>query len=307
MNENEITEVEVVDMPMELSVFDPLDAQIAEAKTKNESLAFDYHDKKGNKDARSWLLVLRKLKAPVIEMHHIGKAEALAYCKKWDEAKKKRLTAIENMIEYHHKPIKLIEDAEKAKKAEEERIAQEQADAEESARLAEIEEREKAAAVKEAELKVKQDELERKEREKAIADDAENQARRAAQVELQKSRQIAIQADESRKREAVAAENARKQAIVEAENAKAAAVQKARDDAAAEVAENKRIDEIESARLRKQKADAAANVEHRKQIHRAIYSTFTMGDWPDMMSDEQSQALTQALIDGKIPNVTINY
>ena len=46
MEPSKITKCEVVDMPMELSVFDPLDAQIAEAKAKNENLAFDYHDKK---------------------------------------------------------------------------------------------------------------------------------------------------------------------------------------------------------------------------------------------------------------------
>ena len=56
---NEITEVEVVDMPMELSVFDPLDAQIAETariNNKNHRLAVNtkvYNAMKGIADEQS--------------------------------------------------------------------------------------------------------------------------------------------------------------------------------------------------------------------------------------------------------------
>jgi hypothetical protein len=114
----ETKEVEVVDMPMELTVFEPIDIKLAEAEEKNANLVFDYEDKKGNKEARSWVAHLRTLKAPVNEMHKTGKAEAMKYCKEWDKAKNKRIESIERMIEVHHGPIKIIEDREKAKKEE---------------------------------------------------------------------------------------------------------------------------------------------------------------------------------------------
>ena len=309
-------EIEVVDMPMELSVFDPLDVQIAEAKAKNESIAFDYHDKQGNKDARSWLLVLRKLKAPIVEMHRTGKAEALAYCKKWDDAKKKRIAAIEEMIDYHHAPIKEIEDTEAAKKAEAERIAQEKLDAEEAARIAEIVEREKAAAAKEAELKAKQEEFDRKERESSIAEEARKQAEEDARQAVVDATNAKFAAEATAVNAKIAAEVKAKQAAINAENRRIADVQREKDKAAADVVERERVlakdnrtEEIESARLRKQKTDAAANVEHRSQIHRAIYGwLLAYRDTEGLgLGKALSEEITHWLIDGKIPHTSINY
>ena len=171
-------DVEVVDMPMELSVFDPVDVQIQEAKEKNANLVFDYNDKDGNKEARSWVAHLRKLKRPVNETHALGKAEALTYCRKWDEAKNKRIKGLEDMIEHHYKFIREIEEAETLRLAENRlRVQREEEAKQEKARL-ELEAREKAVRDDREALDKEKEKIARAEREKAIAEEAKKSLRR---------------------------------------------------------------------------------------------------------------------------------
>jgi len=128
----------------ELVAFDELEARIAEYKVKNENLVFNYADPKGEKDARSHIFSLRKVKSHIASIHKELKAEVLAKGKAVD-AKKNKLTAdVDEMIDFHLTPIKEIEarrEAELKAKAEEERLEKERIEKEkaEKARLAEIE------------------------------------------------------------------------------------------------------------------------------------------------------------------------
>ena len=273
-------EIEVVDMPMELSVFDPIDAQIAEAKKKNANIVFIYDDPIGNKEARSWIAFLRKFKKPIIETHKLGKAEAMKYCKEWDKAKNKRIEALEEMIKVHHEPVWEIEQREAAIEAERLLEIQQARDAEEAARQAELEAREKAAAEKEAELAAKQAELDRKEREAQLVADAEERAIAKAQQDL-----------------------------VDAENRRIADVQREKDKAAAEaaerekeLAEEKRAEEIETAREAAHKRERQADVEHRKKIHVEIYRYLKT-----RVDDTPAERVLTALRANEIPHVTITY
>jgi len=290
-------EVEVIDLQTELQVFDPIHAKIEEMKEKNASIVFDYEDKQGNKDARSHIARLRKLKKPVTEIHKMAKAEALRFTKALDGKKKQLIGAVDDMIKVHHEPIWEIEQRELAIQAEKELEAKRQEEEAEAARLAEIEAKEKELAEKESELAAKQRRIDQHEHEREIAENA------------------------ARKAEAEA-----KQAGIDAENRRVADVQRAKDEAAAEAARVKRLAEEEQrvkdeevlaakhaelARIEQEKAAEEARIsdeKHRSKIHRAIYKALRVQlEWQAASEKGPSQVVTQALIDNKIPHVTINY
>ena len=273
-------DIEVIDLQTELQVFDPVAAQIAEMKEKNASLVFDYEDKEGNKNARSHIAVLRRLKKPITETHRLAKAEAKKFCDALDDKKRELIGVVEEMIQVHHEPIWEIEQREAAIEAERLLELQQANDAEEAARQAEIEARELAAAEKEAELTAKQAELERKEREARLVAEAEERARAKA-----------------------------KQDLIDAENRRIADIQREKDKAAAEaaerekeLAEEKRIQEIEAARKRKAEAERQANVKHRLAVHTDIYN-YIKG----ITDDPTAVIVFTALKDGQVPHVRIEY
>jgi hypothetical protein len=276
----EAKEVEVVDMPMELTVFDPIDIKLAEAKEKNANLVFDYEDKKGNKEARSWVAHLRTFKAPVNEMHKTGKAEAMKYCKEWDKAKNKRITAIEEMIEHHDKPLRKIKAREEAKKAEEDLKIQQAKEAEEEKARLELEAREKAVAEERAKLEAEKAEIEQKAREARAALKAKRDAEYKAARDLE------------------AAEN-RRLAEVQAVKDKAVAEAAEKERKLAEEKEKHRIYQLE---LESQEQERQANVEHRKQINKEVYEALFTA-----IGETAAKMAFQAIYTNKIPHVTINY
>jgi len=163
----------------ELAVFDAVTATLAEATAENEKLVFDYADPQGEKDARSHISKLRKVKTLISNVHKDAKAEALAFGRRLD-GKKNELTAeVEGMIAVHKEPLDAIE-AEKQAVIDAEKKLFEEA---EEKRLAELEATE--AAVKEAEDKVARDAAleERKEREKKIAEEAAERAKAKAELD----------------------------------------------------------------------------------------------------------------------------
>jgi len=274
-------EAEVVDMPMELTVFDPLDAQIAEAKEKNANLVFDYEDKKGNKEARSWIAHLRKLKAPVNEMHKTGKAEALKYCKAWDEGKNKRIAAIEDMIEVHYAPIRAIEEREEAKrKAKEERIQREKEEAE-ARRQAEIEAREAAIRAEEERLRKEREAMEQKAREAGIAEEARQKAATEA-----------------------------KQALIDAENRRIADIEREKEKARLEaeakersIEEQKRADRAAQLELEAVEKARIEDRNHRNQVHKEIYEAIIqLGILP-----QDAKCIGAGISAGRVPHVRIEY
>ena len=273
-------EIEVIDLKAELEVFDPVAAQIAEMKEKNANLVFDYEDKQGNKDARSHIATLRRLKKPITETHKLAKAEAKKFCDALDDKKRELIGVVEEMIKVHHEPVWEIEQREAAIEAERLLEITRAKDAEEAARQAELEARELAAAEKEAANKKKEEELLQKERETRLAESAEEKAIAKAQ-----------------------------QALAAAENRRIADIEAVKNKAAAEAAEKERILQVKASKEAHDKEVAAreeqerqANVEHRRQIHKDIYEYLL-----DLFSEKEARSLTLILIEKQVPHVTINY
>jgi colicin import membrane protein len=276
------SEIETVDIKTELQVFDSVAAKIAEMKEENANLVFDYEDEQGNKEARSWIARLRKLKKPLNDVHKLAKSEAKKLCDALDGKKREYMGEIEEMIKLHHEPIWEIEQRELAieaeKQLEEERLKEEA----EAKRLAEIEAREKAAAEKEAAVLAKEAEIRQKEREAEIAEQARRQA----------------------------AEDA-KQALIDAENKRLADVQRAKDEAAAEAAEKewlakqqREAEEFEAARLRDVEEARRVDTEHRKAIHSDIWNALVhkVGILPT-----DADVVVRAMQEETIPHITIQY
>ena len=279
---SEIVESEVVDIPLELSVFDPVAAAVEKAKEENAALVFDYEDPKGNKEARSHIYRLRQLKAPIAEIHKMAKAEALRFTNALDAKKRELIGAVDAMIEVHHAPIQAIEDREAAAKAEEERRIQEQKEKEEAARLAEIEAKERALREQEERLRKEKEEIERKEREAQIAEEARKQAAQEA-----------------------------KQALIDAENRRLADIAREKEAARVaaeamerEVQRQREQEEAEKARKAAEEKARIENQEHRGKIHKEIYDALLskVGLVPS-----DAQAVGVALRDRKIPHVRIEY
>lgn len=189
----------------ELVVFDEVKATMTEYKAKNETLVFDYRDPEGNKEARSHIAKLRKVKTRISEIHKDAKADALAVCKALDGKKRELTGEVEEMISYHKDPLDAIEAEQQAKiDAERQRLEEEEAK-----RLADIEARE--AAVREAEEKIAKEkaEAERIEREKRIAEDAAIGARERAEEKAKAEADAKELAERNRKEAEEVAEQKR--------------------------------------------------------------------------------------------------
>ena len=301
-------EIEVIDLQQELAVFDPVTQAVQDAKERCANIILFYDTPDEIKEAKSFIYQLRKLKAPINEVHKLAKAEALKFTQALDGKKKELIGVVDEMIDEKYLPIKELEEKETQRLAEEALQKQREEEAAEAERQAKIDEQERQLIEKEAELLERQNELDRKERERQIAEDAKKQAAEDAKQAIIDADNAKKAAEDKAKQDAINAENARKQAAIDAENATAAAVQKAKDEATAranekeaKIAEDRRAEEARI--LEKQAADEAriADKAHRSKIHKEIYKAlFDMGQ-------QTHQQLTQALIDGKIPHVTINY
>jgi hypothetical protein len=98
-----------------LSRWDALAAEIAIATEESQSKAFDYEDKSGNKEARSWAFSLRKLKTKVEQARKDAKAVHLERGRRVDDAAKLLQSAVQSLIEPHENEIKAIEAREQAR------------------------------------------------------------------------------------------------------------------------------------------------------------------------------------------------
>lgn len=87
----------------------------------NKTIVFDYRDKKGNAAARSHVAKLRRVKAPINDIHKRLKADYKAIVEKMDADKRDALAVVEEMIEHHDKHLRAVEAEEKAE-AERKRI-----------------------------------------------------------------------------------------------------------------------------------------------------------------------------------------
>lgn len=268
-------------MQADLAIFDEVKSEIAKYKEINKGLVFDYEDEKGNKEARSHISKLRKIKTAIAIIHKEGKAKALAVGRLYDKEKNENTAEVEEMIAVHNDPIQRIaerEEAEKQAKIDAELARQE---AEEEAKRKEIEEREAEVARKEAEIKAKEEDAERVEREKRIAEEAAETANRKAEEAIAKA--------EQEKKDAIERAEREKKEAVDAEKQKAVDAQEAAE------AESERIAQIE--------ADRIANKKHRNKIYDQIHE----GIYVITKDVAITKKIADAIVAGKIPNVTINY
>jgi colicin import membrane protein len=246
---------DIVEKNALLVPFDPIEADIAKYKDENSKLVFDYEDAKGNKDARSHIFKLRQIKSSIAKIHQEVKSDVLKVSRAID-AKKNQLTdAVEAMIDVHAKPIKVIEDRIAAAEAEKQRLIQEESSRQEAARLEAIRQQEEANRKRQSELdhqafllNQRQAELDRQEREKQIAAQAEQRAKDEADRKIR-------EAEEKHQRELQAAENKRIADLKDAE-------EKAARELAAKEAEEKRLADIEAKRQ--------ANVKHRQKVEKSV-------------------------------------
>ncbi len=290
-------------MMTEIVKFDPLKAEIAKYEEMNKTLVFDYEDKKGNADARSWVFKLRKIKTQLTEVHREVKSEALAACQAIDGQKRFLMGKVEGFIEVHDKPLREIKQRKDDEAMAIFRAKEVERLAEEARIQKELEDREAEVARKEAEIKARED---------AIRAEQERVQREAEQAERDK--RVAQEAAERARKEAEAKAETEKQAI------EAAAVKKIADaEHEAELKENarlaqeaveKREAEIKAAneRLKKQQAEAAErrrveNEEHRAEVKAGISKAL----FAIIQNEAQTTKLLNALDAGSIPNVTINY
>ncbi len=95
--------------------------QLEELRATNKAATFDYGTPRGNRDARSHVHALRKVRAALDAARKEEKAESLKYGRLVDEQAKVIKVELDEMIDLHAKPLQEIEDR------EEERIEQHKA------------------------------------------------------------------------------------------------------------------------------------------------------------------------------------
>ena len=292
----------------ELVKFDQVKADMAAFKQENENLVFDYEDPQGNKDARSHIFKLRKIKTVIADIHKEAKAVALGVCRLLDKEKRDLTAQVDDWIDVHYKPVKVIEDRaakEAAVKANEERLEAIRVEAE---RTAERERREEELAAKETALEEKEEALVREQEKLEAAKQAEIDKQAAVkeareQAERDK-KEAAEQAERFRQETLAQAEQDKKDAIARAEREKQAAVEaekeKARQAKEAEQAEIDKQRHIEAQRI----ADESHRHTIETEIEMALVEIETVAD---EMGKPVIEAVLVALIDGEIPHLSINY
>lgn len=91
--------------------------QLETLKAESKSLVFDYNSPKGNKEARSHIFSLRKVKTALENARKEAKAAALEYGRLVDSKAHEIRDELEALIEHHDAPIREIEQREAAIKA----------------------------------------------------------------------------------------------------------------------------------------------------------------------------------------------
>ncbi len=290
-------------MMTEIVKFDPLKAEVAKYKKLNETLAFDYESKDGNAGARSHIFKLRKVKTQITEVHREVKAEALAACQAIDGQKRSLIKDVEDMIDVHAEPLRIIKQKEEQVALDAFKVREAERLAEEARVQKEMEDREAEVARREHEIKVRED---------TIKAEQERVQREAEQAERDK--RVAQEAAERARKEAEA------KAVAEFEAVEAAAAKQIADAKAvalakentrlAKEADKKREAEIKAAneRFEKQQAEAAERRRIENKKHRKYIQDTAWTDLSYHVSDEkQARNLFNAIVAGKIRNVTINY
>jgi hypothetical protein len=318
----------VVVRPTYLAPFDKLKAAIEAYKAENKKQVFDYATPAGEKAARSHCYKLRLIKGQNIAIHKEAKADIVVTGKIMDKEKRDIDAAVDEMVDYHMKPINAIkEERDKAAKA----IKDAEADA---LRVAENRRQMQITANEDAAKKVLEDANAEAERiaehnkaETAKVNAAAAAAQKtiddkyaAAEKKLADEREVLAAA--RRELEADKAAEAEKQAALaaQAENAAkvaAAAIQKVKDDAKAAAdaikaeaaaAEQAVIAAGIKAKEDEEKLAKIAEEEKAEQAHvDEIEAEALRGLFLILQDANASKAVLKAIDNGLIPNVSITY
>lgn len=258
----------------------------------NSSMVFDYHDKKGNAAARSHVAKIRRVKAPINEIHKRLKADYKAIVDQMDADRREALAVVEEMIEYHDKHLRAVAE-EEAMEAERRRIEQEIADCWDMAH-------EMNAIVDQ------QRELDRQAAEQAriAAEQADEQRR--LQIEREKKEAAEKAAEEARLAEQAKAARVIEEAKERERQARAEAerkIREAEERAAREKAEAEAKARNEEEQKRKKEEQAKSDLENIKRVHWLII--------PELIAcgitEEQAKTIIIAIREGKIPAISIDY
>ena len=266
---------------MSLTVFDPSKAAIAEIVERDSNLVFDHSTPDGEAELRSYVYRIKRHKGDLEKVRKEAKSGALNFGRKVDEIAKELNKPLLTIIADRMKPLDEIE--EKKRAAAEAAVEAERLEAEriETERLADLKKREAEVEAKEAKLKAidervkaHQADLDRAAREKRIADEAADNAKKQAKIDADA---------------ALAKAESDKQVAIEAEQDKAVKVEADR------IAEEKRVADENAKRY--------ADKVHRDEIETKIHNAFhKQTDDYDMATE-----ILSWIIDGKIPHLKINY
>lgn len=172
-------------------------------------------------------------------------------------------------------------------------------EAEEAARLAEIERRERELREREEAIAA----AERAKREARIAAEAAERAEREAAERIAAAERAAAEAAERERLAAERAEQERIDAERRAQEAQERAVREAEERAAREAAAAEAARQAEEARIRAEEERRAANQRHRAAVNRKAADAFVKGGF----SDEQARQIVTLIATGLVPGVAIAY
>ena len=291
--ENEVVERERIG---ELVAFDELRAGIILLKEMNANKVFDYADPAGNKDARSHIYRLRQTKTQIADVHKTVKAKALRACQLIDAEKRDLTSAVDEMIDVHLDPIKEIERQEAVKEAERLQAILEKKAVIEAERLEAIAQQEAEIARRQAELDAKEKAAQRVEEDalNALAIEESRIAAERAKFEAEKKAEInaRLREDAARKQAQI---DAAYKAKVEQDRLEVEKVKKIQ----AEQDEKKRLAVIEKKRVE--------DKIHRTSIEVKVFNKLGIIITNCSYDADKIQSVFEAIVNGKIPNVTINY
>lgn len=166
-------------------------------------------------------------------------------------------------------------------------------------------------AVEEERQRKEAEEKARLEREEQIRKEAEEKAKREAEEERQRIIKEKELAEERAKWEAQKAKEAEERAIRQEQEAKERAArqaEEARQDAIRQEQEKARKEKEEAERTKKLEQEAEekriANQQHRAQVMQKAAGGFVTSHG---MSFQQAMGIVESIVDGRIPNVTVNF
>lgn len=328
MKTQEPVEVEVVDMDVELQVYDKVSAAVDAAMERCANIVLSYDTAADIALSKSWIFQnLNKLNPLIKQAGKLGKAEALKFTKAMDTMKNELLEKVAKQIEDKYAPIKLIEDAAKKDAEEIEAWEMQLEICEQETRQAEYDAEQKKLAEEQEALKKKQEAFEQKEREARITEEVKRKAEADAQEAKDQAGRKAIDdmlaaherhlADIQREREEasrVLAERDLRAMEANKQEAEAAAQEKERQAIEAQKVERekKEAEEMaETARINDTAHRLAVNTEIYNKIKYVVYTAEQHAQMAAVNTEDRSLVVAKevfkALQKNNIPHITINY